>query len=239
MPRRPSRPVPTLEDTLGVGVPGKAVSRLDTELDRLKVRAQFFQDVAYGLLGRLERLHPKEKWLRQLLENPEWRDRLIRGYGIVTLFGGRIAAHAYLCGHLTLMETPRKNTPVCDAGMLLLHYDLAERTLRELKVALTGRWRNPHARVLSARQWAQDLLAALGAKPYTCTCQHQTALPPDFDEHVLRLRTERSLIEYVLAHHHGVPQRTLRKLLEEGSRTLRELRQRRSQPKSSPKVSAS
>lgn len=247
MARQPSRPYPSVADLASLrgktlGLHGPAPPRLSRqELERLLDRSPivFYPALVGGLLARLERLRPREKWLRGGLEH------FTRLFVLMLIERGEQSAASALTTVIAHFPTPRKtrgDAPTCDPLTLLIHYPVARGVLERKKLTHSRRWRNPDAMRLAVREAGRELYKILTAPPPSrfipplgksvplpdllrCTCTCRTSPPPDLDKRIQKTWTQRDLILHLLAHHHALTPNSLRRLLDDGARLLRRIRQ--------------
>lgn len=213
MPRRPSRPVPSPFVFL----------QPDVSLMTEEVRAEVMRkapDVFYlaalrGLYCRIVGKDKRETFLWDYIGTLAWKwPGLEQDYGLNE-------ALLMVAGLTATAKRPRNNAIPCHALLLLWHYKMAGETLEKLP-----RRRNPAERFSDIEKAADTLYKRLMGSTYRCLCEGRSLPPLDLKKWMEkgRRRTERDIIEYLLAHHHGLTQSALRRRLDEGSRELKKAR---------------
>lgn len=246
MPRRPGRSVPSVVDFASLrekslNLSGPTPPKLSRqEFERLWQRLPIvlYPALVAGLLARLERLRPREKWLRGRLEH------FTRLFIRMVIERGEEGAASVLATLVAHSPTPRKirgDAPACDPLILLIHYQVARGVLERKKLRHSRHWKNLNAMRLSVREAARELYKQLTTPPPShyipalgrsvplpdllrCTCTCRTSLPPDLDKRIQKAWTQRDLILHLLAHHHALTPAILGHLLDDGARLLRDLR---------------
>jgi hypothetical protein len=217
MPRHPGRPVPNPADFS----PFTERPKFDLPDNMWPFPITFYAAMTHGLLARLERLRPREKWLRVEFSN------LAAQFTSTARTQGDAVAFRDLVNRVYTARPPRSNSPTCNPLLLLEHYELAQHTLKGVDLS---RVRSVDRRAESIRNAVIHLYTQLTAGQeweglilpnlirYTCACK--TDLPHDLEAWLQKKRTKRDLIEYLLAHHHGLTAHSVRNLLDEGGRIL-------------------
>ena len=231
MPRRPNRPVPRPEDIAGdtsslrlpaPPVPSVTVTR--TEASRYIVLT--LQSVIDGLLKRLERFDPKEKWLREKLYSKDgaWARAWGPGFALLCKLRDERFACEYLASQIACVRIPRKGAVTCWGMALLWDYRDAVQMIHEAELAKGKRWRSYGAQAAALRGVASRLYALLSQPERHCTCACNTTPPqgPQIEEWLSETRrTEAAIAEFLLAHYHGLKPHQVKHLLDQGAQELK------------------
>lgn len=210
MPRRPSRPVPNPFAFLWPDV-SPITEEVRVEV-MTKAPAIFYLAALRGLYCRIVGKDKRDTFLWDYIGTLAWKwPGLEQHYGLneTLLMVARLIATA---------KRPRNNAIPCHPLRLLMHNELAREILEELP-----RRRNPALRFSDIEKAARTLYERLTDSLHRCVCKCQSLPPPDLKKWMQkeRRRTERDIIEYLLAHHHGLTTSALHRRLDEGSRELK------------------
>lgn len=209
MPRRPSRPVPNPFAFLRPDV-SPMTEEVRAEVMR-KAPDIFYLAALRGLYCRIVGKDKRDTFLWNYIHTLAWQwPGLEQDYG-------PDRAVIIVAGLTATAQRPRNNAILCHPLRLLRHYELARKTLEELP-----RRRNPALRFSDIEKAARTLYERLTDSLHRCVCKYRSLPPPDLKKWMEkeRRRTERDIIEYLLAHHHSLTPSAVHRRLDEGSREL-------------------
>lgn len=227
MPRRPSRPVPRpediLSDTSALRFPAPPLPSVTVTRDEARRYVGLtLQSVIDGLLRRLERIDPKEKWLREKLYSKEgpWARVWGPGFAFLCKFQDERFACEWIASWIARVRIPRKGAVTCWWGTLL--YDNQDAVQMIQEAGLGKRWRSYARQATAVRDVARRLYSCLSLPERRCTCAGNTTPPAGIEEWLRGARrTEAAVAEFLLAHYHGLTTHQVKHLLDQGAQQLK------------------